>query len=114
MTSVVNSRTGLVFLTDLREAQGSWQQFAGLMFARSLGDAQGVLFRPARGIHTHFMRFPIDLLYLDEAHRVCAIREAMPPWRFDLRSAAAVIEVNAGAARAAEIQICDELSIEAT
>ena len=114
MTSVVNSRTGLVFLTDLREAQGSWQQFAGLMFARSLGDAQGVLFRPARGIHTHFMRFPIDLIYLDEAHRVCAIREAMPPWRFDLRSAAAVIEVNAGAARAAEFQIGDELSIGAT
>lgn len=112
MTTVVNCRNGRVFLADLREARGHWQKFAGLMFARSLGDAQGVLFRPARGVHTHFMRFPIDLVYLDDGRRVRAIREAMPPWRLDPRSAEAVIEANAGAARAADIQIGDELRIE--
>jgi hypothetical protein len=83
------------------------------MFARSLGAAQGLLFRPAQGVHTHFMRFPIDLIYLDDAQRVQAIREAMPPWRFDFRSAHAVIEVNARAARAADIKVGDELCIVA-
>jgi uncharacterized membrane protein (UPF0127 family) len=112
MTSVVNCRNGRVFLSDLRKAQGHWQKFAGLMFAPSLGDGQGVLFRPARGIHTHFMRFAIDLVYLDDAQRVRAIREAMPPWRLDLRTAEAVIEAGAGAAKAADVQIGDELRFE--
>ena len=112
MTSVVNRRNDRVFLSDLREAHGHWQKFAGLMFAPSLGDDQGVLFRPAQGVHTHFMRFAIDLVYLDDAHRIRAIREAMPPWRLDLRTAAAVIEANAGAARAVDLQIGDELLIE--
>ena len=82
------------------------------MFARSLDDGRGVLFRPAQGVHTHFMRFAIDLVYLDDAHRVQAIREVMPPWRFDFRSSAAVIETNAGAARAADIQVGDELRFD--
>jgi uncharacterized membrane protein (UPF0127 family) len=111
LTSVINCRNGRVFLSHLREARGHWQQFFGLMFAPSLGDGHGVLFRPARGVHTHFMRFAIDLIYLDDAQRVRAIQEAMPPWRLDLRTAAAVIEANAGAARAADIRIGDELRI---
>jgi uncharacterized protein len=111
MTSVVNGRNGRVFLSHLREAEGHWQQFAGLMFAPALAPGEGLMFRPARGIHTHFMRFAIDLVYLDDAHRVRAIREAMPPLRLDLRTATAVIEANAGTARAADLRIGDELRI---
>ena len=112
MISVVNCRNGRVFLSHLRQAQGHWQKFAGLMFAPSLGHGEGLMFRPARGIHTHFMRFTIDLVFLDELQRVYAIREAMPPWRLDLRNSEAVIEASAGAARAADLQIGDELRIE--
>jgi hypothetical protein len=112
VSSVANGRTGRVFLSGLREARGAWQKFSGLMFVSSLGTAQGVLFRPAHGVHTHFMRFPIDLIYLDDGHRVQSIREAMPPWRFDFRSAAAVIEANAGTVRSADIQIGDHLRID--
>jgi uncharacterized membrane protein (UPF0127 family) len=113
VTTVVNARTGHVFLDDLREARGPWGKFAGLMFVRSLDVAHGLLFRPAQGVHTHFMRFPIDLIYLDNASTVQAIRESMVPWRFDFRSAAAVIEINAGVARASDIRVGDRLRIEA-
>lgn len=112
MSTLVNARTGKVVLQDLREARGPWRKFAGLMFVRSLDDARGLLFRPAQGVHTHFMRFPIDLIYLDNASCVQAIRERMVPWRFDFRSAAAVIEVNAGVARCSDIQVGDRLRIE--
>ena len=112
MTTVVNARTGQVVLDDLREARGPWGKFAGLMGVRSLDVAHGLLFKPAQGVHTHFMRFPIDLIYLDAAFRVKAIRERMVPWRFDFRSAAAVIEVNAGEARSSDIQVGDRLRIE--
>jgi uncharacterized protein len=114
MTRVINTRTGQVFLSELREAQGPWQKIVGLMFAPALPAARGVLFRPASGIHTHFMRFAIDLIYLDETDRVCAIRSDMPPWRIDLRSAAAVIEARAGTVRAAGVEVGDQLRLETT
>jgi uncharacterized membrane protein (UPF0127 family) len=58
------------------------------------------------------MRFAIDLVFLNENDRVSAIRTAMPPWRVDLRSAAAVIEANAGAAFAADLRVGDRLVFE--
>jgi uncharacterized membrane protein (UPF0127 family) len=106
---VVNARNGRIVLSRVRPAQGPWQRLAGLMFAPSLPHGEGLIFRPARGVHTHFMRFAIDLVYLDQANRVCAIRAAMPPWRVDLRTAAAVIEANAGTASAADLRVGDLL-----
>jgi uncharacterized membrane protein (UPF0127 family) len=108
----INCRNERVFLDDLREAKGFWRAFAGLMLRRALPPSEGLLFRPGRSVHTHFMRFPIDLVLLDEQGRVQAIREAMPPWRFDLRSAAALIEANAGAARTADLHVGDRLRFD--
>ncbi|MFM8593707.1 MAG: DUF192 domain-containing protein [Chloroflexota bacterium] len=109
MASVVNQRTGEPVFDDVRTAEGSWGAFKGLMFDASMPDRQGLLFRPARGIHTHFMRFPIDLIFLDDDDRVVAVRESMTPWKFDFRSAAAVIEANGGTARTQGIKIGDVL-----
>jgi uncharacterized membrane protein (UPF0127 family) len=110
---VVVERTGKIGATDVRRAEGVWGNFVGLMFKPHLPEGQGLLFTPARGIHTHFMRFPIDLVYFDKSNRVTKVREAMRPWRFDLTNAAGVIELNAGTARAADIQPGDQLRFEA-
>jgi uncharacterized membrane protein (UPF0127 family) len=108
---VVNTRTGAVVGTEVAEAASPWQAFKGLMFRKSLDDGEGMLFRPARGIHTHFMRFPIDLIFLDKQDRVTKIRPAMVPWRFDFTNAGGVIEMNAGAAEAKDIRAGDQLQI---
>lgn len=109
----INCRNERVFLDDLREAKGFWRTFAGLMLRPALPAGEGLLFRPGRSVHTHFMRFPIDLVFLDEEGRVEAIREAMSPWRFDLRNAAVLIEANVGAARAADLHVGDRLRFDA-
>lgn len=109
---VVDERSGNIVLDRVREARGPWESFKGLMLDASLPHGHGLLFRPARGIHTHFMRFPIDLIFLDEAGAVVRVREAMRPWRFDFTFAAAVIEANAGAARAAGIAVGDRLRFD--
>ena len=106
---VVNARTGRVVATRIEEAAGPWQSFRGLMLRKSLPQGHGMLFRPARGIHTQFMRFPIDLIYIDKGNRVVKIRPSVPPWRFDFTNAAAVIEMNGGAAGESDIQPGDEL-----
>lgn len=108
----IDARTGAVVLDRVRLAAGPWGSFKGLMFDAALPDGHGLLFRPARGIHTHFMRFPIDLIFLDATGTVVAIREAMRPWRFDFTFAAAAIEANGGAARAAGIAVGDRLRFD--
>lgn len=113
MQHVVDERTGRVVATAVRRAEGVWGSFAGLMLMKTLPDGHGLMFQPARGIHTHFMRFPIDLVFLDKTNRVTKVRNAMVPWRFDLTMAASVIELNAGTARAMDIQPGDQLRFEA-
>ena len=109
---VINERTGRVVFTHVREAAGLWGSFKGLMFQRSLPEGHGLRFRSAQGVHTQFMRFPIDLVFLDKNDTVTKVREAMPPWRFDFTSAAGLIEVNPGAARASDIRPGDRLRFE--
>lgn len=109
---VVNERTERTVAAAVRTADGIWGSFVGLMFQAGLPEGHGLLFRPARGIHTHFMRFPIDLVFLDRSNRVTKTREAMVPWRFDFTNAAGVIEMNAGEARAMDIQPGDHLRFE--
>lgn len=109
---VVNARTGTVVATHVAEASNPWLALKGLMFRKSLPAGHGMLFRPARGIHTHFMRFPIDLVFLDKSDTVVKIRPAMVPWRFDFTNADAVIELNAGAASAADLRPGDRLRFD--
>ena len=109
---VINERNGSEVLSRLSTAEGRWGAFKGLMFDASLPADQGLLFAPARGIHTQFMRFPIDLIFLDEANRVVQIREAMQPWRLDFSRAASVIEANAGTAQRAGLAVGDQLRYE--
>ncbi len=109
---VINERSGRVVATAVRQAEGAWGTFRGLMLKKLLTEGHGLLFRPARGIHTHFMRFPIDLVFLDEAGTVTKVREAMRPWRFDFTHAAGVIELNAGAVRVSDTQPGDRLRFE--
>jgi len=109
---VVNERTGALVGTSVREAASAWRSFKGLMFIKQLPDGHGLIFRPAHGIHTHFMRFPIDLVFLDAAGRVTKTRERMVPWRFDFTTADSVIELNAGTVRDANVRVGDLLVFE--
>jgi uncharacterized protein len=69
----------------------------GLIGWRRLGRQEGMLLRPAWSIHTAFVRFPIDALFLDDELTVLAITPRMKPWRASWnRGAHAVLEFGAG------------------
>jgi uncharacterized membrane protein (UPF0127 family) len=108
-SAVVNDRTGAIVGSAIVEADGPWRSFKGLMHRKSLPDGHGIVFRPVRGIHTQFMRFPIDLIFLDKSNLVVKVRPAMGAWRFDFTNADAVIEMNAGAAAANDVRVGDRL-----
>jgi uncharacterized membrane protein (UPF0127 family) len=69
----------------------------GLMGRRVLPSGHGLLLRPSPSIHTCFMRFPIDAVFLDADLRVVSVRDRMRTWRFaGQRGARAVLELPAG------------------
>lgn len=91
------------------EAVGLFGSLMGLMFKASIPDRYGLVFRPAMGVHTLFMRFPIDLIYFDKQNRVKKIRQAMKPWRLDFTAAAGVVEMNPESAARVGLQVGDQL-----
>jgi uncharacterized membrane protein (UPF0127 family) len=71
----------------------------GLMGRRALPADGGLLIKPAPSIHTFFMRFAIDAVFLDRELRVVGIEPGLRPWRIaGRRGARAVLELPAGSA----------------
>lgn len=78
-----------------------FSRLAGWMFRRPPGAGEALLLRPCDSVHTCFMRFPIDILFLDPTGRIVVRYDMVPPWKLIPRvaGAAAVLELPAGALR---------------
>ncbi len=69
----------------------------GLLGRSELPPDEGILLRPASSIHTLFMRFPIDVVFLDRDLVVQKVTPALRPWRLAFhRRARSVLELAAG------------------
>lgn len=67
---------------------------------------------PCESVHTFFMKFPIDLIYIDKKHRVKKTRSSVPAWRLSAcLSAHSVIELPAGTIHASRTEKGDLLEI---
>lgn len=95
----------------------------GLMFRPSLPEDRGMLFVfRASGFHGIWMkncRFPIDIVWLDEEHRIVHVAESVPPCKADpcpsyepLRRALYVLELNAGQARKEKATVGEKVSFQ--
>lgn len=82
-------------------ARGFWQRLAGLLGRRGLAADQGLLLTRCNNIHTAFMRFPIDAVFVDQHGEVLAIRANMGPFRAAVsHRASACLELCSGGAAA--------------
>lgn len=97
---VINRTTGALVAGHVREARSFTERLVGLMFRPSLPWGHGLLIRPCNAIHTLFMRFPIDAVYLGPEGRVLRVDRRVKPWRVarPCPGAAAVLELPAGGA----------------
>ena len=114
MSETVALRSGdRVVCASCSVADGVWTRFRGLMGRRGLESGEGLLLRPAGSIHTCFMRFPLDVVFLDGDLEVLRVAAAVRPWRARLqRGARAVLELPAGEAERVGIQAGDRLSLD--
>jgi uncharacterized membrane protein (UPF0127 family) len=86
----------------------------GLLGREGLPEGEGLLLADPTGtIHTFFMRFPIDAVFLTADLRVLRIAAAVPPWRLArARGARRILELAAGGADRAGIAVGDTLLVE--
>ena len=82
----------------------------GLLGKRGLDRGEGILLQPAGSIHTMFMRFTIDVVFLDGENRVLSIEPDLKPWRSArARGSKAVLELPAGRAADVGLRVGDHL-----
>jgi uncharacterized protein len=80
-------------------AETPFARLRGLLGRHGLPAGEGLLLRPAASIHTAFMRFTIDAVFLDRSDRVLKVSSKMRPWRLSsCRKARSVLELPAGEA----------------
>jgi uncharacterized membrane protein (UPF0127 family)/CheY-like chemotaxis protein len=108
---IVNlTRGGCLCVGEL--ADRPFLRMRGLIGRRGLPAGEGMLLRPESGIHTAFMRFPIDALFLDRNLRVLDIVEQLRPWRMANKyRARAVLELPAGEIARRRVEVGDRLEL---
>ena len=96
---LVNQRTGDRVARVVEIAATRATRRKGLLGRASLDPSAALVLSPCMAVHTAFMRFPIDVVFVTSAGVVRKI-VSLPPWRLaaDL-GACAVIEFAAGATR---------------
>jgi uncharacterized membrane protein (UPF0127 family) len=99
--------------TSVDLADTSATRRTGLLKHTSLAKGEGLWIVPCESVHTFFMKFPIDLVYIDRRHKVRKVRSAVPPWRLSAcLPAHSVLELPAGTAQETGTQVGDELELE--
>ena len=84
----------------------------GLLGRKELPRGEGMLLRPAASVHTAFMRFAIDVVFLDAELRVVRIERRVPPWRMvGKRGAKCVVELPAGECSRRNLDLGDEVML---
>jgi uncharacterized membrane protein (UPF0127 family) len=82
----------------------------GLLGRDGLDHGEGLLLQPAGSIHTFFMRFPIDAVFLDRGLRVVGLARNLAPWRMAARRHAhSVLELAAGEIGERAVQVGERL-----
>lgn len=112
---VENIDRNVVLADRVRMADTFLSRLVGLLRTpeRDFQPGAGLWIEPSQGVHTWFMRYPIDLAYLDKELRVMALTGSMGPWRIGpvKFKCLVVLELPGGTLERTQIEVGDRLAI---
>src|SRR5690242_20148947 len=111
--SVRNQTRATILAKAADVANTSSTRRTGLLKHERLERGEGLWIIPCESVHTFFMKFPIDLVYLDRKKKVRKVRSAVPAWRLSIcLTAHSILELPAGVIEESGTTVGDELAIE--
>jgi uncharacterized protein len=104
---------GGVICARCEMADSLLSRLRGLLGRLELAQDEGLLLTPESSVHTFFMRFPIDLVFLSADLTVLTVRENVRPWRTaGHRGARSVLELPAGTCERRRLRPGDRLMLD--
>ena len=117
MAQLLNSSRDRVLIAKLQIAKTFWSRTKGLLGTKQLGAEQALLIHQCNSVHTFFMKYAIDCIFvvesLDQGLVVKKVFKNVRPWRITapVWGAKAVIEMAAGRAQLLKIGEGDTLYV---
>jgi uncharacterized membrane protein (UPF0127 family) len=114
--TLINATKSSIIANKIIIADKFWTRMRGLIGRRDLKEDEGLLLAPCNAVHMMFMRFPIDVIFLDKDFIVVKIIENLKPWGASpiVRGSIQVIELGAGSVEKNGISTGDKLSLKMT
>lgn len=111
-----NETRGAILADHAFQARSHWSRLVGLLGRASLEPGEALLIDPCTSVHTAFMRFPIDVVYLNRDGRVVKTCPDLRPFRVSgvLRGGRSVIELPTGVIEATGTVPGDQIAFDAT
>lgn len=114
MFATVINRSKEVTIGDrIKIADTFWSRLIGLLGRKEIAPGEGILILPCNSVHTLFMRFTIDVLFLDERMAVLRTLPSLKPYRISpiVRGAHSVLELAEGEIERKGIEVGDLLEV---
>lgn len=115
----LNQTRGTLLCARLEAADGIAEQSRGLLGRERLEPECGMPFEnspllPFMWMHMFFMRFPIDIVFLDKSRRVIRINRELKPWRVSsvVFGARTALELESGAAARSGTETGDKIILQ--
>lgn len=111
---IINRDRDTVLAERAAIARSWWARGRGLLGRRELPPGTGLVIDPCSSIHTWFMAFPIDVVFVAPDGRVVRLAHAVPPWRLGpfARGGRYVVELPAGTLARTGTETNDRLDLE--
>ncbi len=113
--SVISKEEKTMIASQGRVASGFFCRLLGLMFRKKMKKEEALIFYRASSIHTFFMRFSIDIIFLDRQMKVKRLVYNLKPWRAVFcRGAYVAIELPAGKIDQSNVSLGSKIWIQET
>jgi uncharacterized membrane protein (UPF0127 family) len=107
---VTNLTRNTILATSVELADSGPRRSKGLLGRAALAPGTGLWIVPCEAVHTFWMQFPIDLVYLDRTLRIKKLKSNVRPWRMSgCLSAHSVIELASGTIRETQTERGDKV-----
>lgn len=116
MIRIVHQGNNNVIASKVIKAASLWSRTKGLLGEKSLEPGSAMWIVPCKSIHTFFMQFPIDAIFISRSGKIVGLCKNLAPFRLSsiYWDASSVIELRAGTIETSDCKLGDIVEIKET